>query len=110
MTDPIPVILCFDVEPDDIEVATDAPPWVGFERLLELAPRWREQLAGATGRPVRFDWFLRMDPQIAEAYGSSSWVVDRYGRDIEGLRAAGDLIGLHPHMLRPTVDTWSLGG
>jgi hypothetical protein len=102
VTRPIPVLLCFDVEPDDIEVATDAPPWVGFERLLELAARWRDELAEATGRPVRFDWFLRMDPQVAEAHGSPGWVVERYGPAIERLRAEGDLVGLHPHALRPT--------
>ncbi len=100
MQEPIPFVMCFDVEPDEIDVRPGARPWLGFERLLERAAQWRDELTAATGRPVRFNWFLRMDPQIAEAYGSPAWVVDRYGRDIERLRSAGDLIGLHPHALR----------
>ncbi|MFL5674650.1 MAG: hypothetical protein ACJ779_06570 [Chloroflexota bacterium] len=103
MTPPIPTILCFDVEPDDIEVPTGAPPWAGFERLVERADAWRERLTIATRRPVRFSWFLRMDPQIAEAYGTPGWVVDRYGGQLDRLRAAGDVIGLHPHALRLTA-------
>lgn len=98
--DPIPFVFCFDVEPDQFDVGPGARPWLGFERLLERVGTWRDEFAAATDRPVRFNWFLRMDPQIAEAYGSPAWVVDRYGRDIERLRSAGDLIGLHPHALR----------
>ena len=103
MTRPVPVLLCFDVEPDEIEVGADATPWLGFERLLERVKPLRDDLAEATGRPVRFDWFLRMDPQIAEAYGTAGWVVDRFGADLARLRSEGDLIGLHPHALRPTA-------
>jgi hypothetical protein len=100
MQEPIPVVFCFDVEPDDIDVGRGAQPWLGFERLLDRSGPWRNGLAEATGRPVRFNWFLRMDPQIADVYGSASWVVDRYRTEIDTLRAAGDLIGLHPHALR----------
>ena len=99
MQEPVPVVLCFDVEPDEIDVLPTTP-WLGFERLLERVGPWRENLAAATGRPVRFNWFLRMDPQIADVYGSATWVVDRYGADIDRLRSDGDLIGLHPHALR----------
>lgn len=92
MQEPIPVVLCFDVEPDDIDVRPGAEPWLGFERLLERIGPWRDGLAAATGRPVRFNWFLRMDPQIADVYGSATWAVERYGAEIERLRADGDLI------------------
>lgn len=97
MQEPIPFVLCFDVEPDEVEVSPGARPWLGFERLLERVDPWRDELAAATGRPVRFGWYLRMDPQVAETHGSAAWVVDRYGRDLERLGAAGDVIGLHPH-------------
>lgn len=100
MHGPIPVVLCFDVEPDDIDVERGGQPWRGFERLLDLVGPWRDSLAEATGRPVRFNWFLRMDPQVADTCGSATWVVDTYGPAIERLRSADDLIGLHPHALR----------
>jgi hypothetical protein len=100
MQEPIPVVLCFDIEPDDIDVRPGAHPWLGFERLLERIGPWRDGLAEATGRPVRFNWFLRMDPQVADIYGSATWAVDRYKTELERLRSDGDLIGLHPHALR----------
>ena len=106
----VPVLLSFDVEPDEIEVGVDAPPWLGFERLLERVKPLRDDLAVATGRPVRFDWFLRMDPQIAEAYGSAAWVVDRFGADLARLRSEGDLVGLHPHALRPSGTAGPVAG
>jgi hypothetical protein len=100
MQEPIPVVLCFDVEPDDIDVRPGAKPWLGFERLLERVRPWRDGLAEATGRPVHFNWFLRIDPQVADIYGSATWAVERYRTEIERLRSDGDGIGLHPHALR----------
>jgi hypothetical protein len=41
-----------------------------------------------------------MDPQIASTYGSSAWVVTRYGSLIENIKRAGDGIGLHMHAWR----------
>jgi hypothetical protein len=49
---------------------------------------------------VNFTWFLRMDPQIAEVYGSTTWVAQEYGTELEQLAAKGDELGLHPHALR----------
>lgn len=108
MQEPVPFVLCFDVEPDEIEVSPGARPWLGFERMVERSKEWREAFAAATGRPVRFGWYLRMDPQIAQTHGSACWAVDRYGAVLDRLRAQGDVIGLHPHDWRwsPSPGRW----
>ncbi|HEY0444297.1 MAG TPA: hypothetical protein VGC90_08750 [Candidatus Limnocylindrales bacterium] len=96
----IPFILCFDVEPDEIDVQLGPRPWLGFERLVERVADLRAQLSDTTGRPARLNWFLRMDPQIAVSHGAPGWAADRYGDALEALRAAGDEIGVHPHAWR----------
>lgn len=68
--------------------------------MVALMRAWRSRLEDATGRPVRFSWWLRMDPQVTESYGSPGWVAERYGRELDELRHAGDEIGLHPHAWR----------
>lgn len=99
--DPIPVLLCIDVEPDEHVYPPENPsPWRGFEVLAGRADHIRRQLADLTGRPARFVWSLRMDPQIAEAYGDPAWVARRYRRILEGFRADGDALGVHPHAWR----------
>jgi hypothetical protein len=100
VTERIPIALCFDVEPDDVEIELKPQPWVGFERLLQRVTSLRERLAEATGERATFGWYLRMDPQIAESHGSSRWVADQYGDQLNELSAAGDVIGLHPHAWR----------
>ncbi len=104
-----PRVICVDVEPDEIDVPLrERRPWIGFELMQPLMTRLRTSLAAATGRPVRFAWFLRMDPQIEVAYGSPTWGVDRYRAQIDDLLAAGDAIGIHPHAWRwvPEAGTW----
>lgn len=97
----IPVLLCVDVEPDQVEVSRDRPqPWFGFERMLGYIRELRPRLAEATGAAVRLNWFLRMDPQVAQSYGSARWVADTYRSALTELRAAGDTLGLHPHAWR----------
>lgn len=106
---PIPAVICVDVEPDEIDVPLhERRPWTGFEMMQPLMADLRTSLAAATGRPVRFAWFLRMDPQIELAYGSPTWGVDRYRAPIDDLMAAGDAIGIHPHAWRwvPEAGTW----
>jgi hypothetical protein len=97
----IPVLLCIDVEPDDHVYPLDDPsPWHGFERLIEQVPQLRGALEAATGAPAALSFDLRMDPQIALAYGSPAHVLERFGPFFEGARAGGDSIGVHPHAWR----------
>jgi hypothetical protein len=49
-----------------------------------------------------------MDPQIAQGYGSASYVVEKYRPQLDVLLAHGDAIGLHPHAWRwqPDQRVW----
>jgi hypothetical protein len=105
----LPVALCIDAEPDVRLFPRDEPrPWSGFEGMLDRLPPLREKLAEATGSPVALSWFLRMDPQVAETWGSPGWVAEAYGERLEELLACGDELALHTHTWRwsASEDTW----
>ena len=97
--DPIPVVVCIDVEPDarllDPGVRS---PWSGFEQTTALLEEFRQQING--NNPAQFSWFLRMDPQIEMIYGSASWIAETHGLIVQRLRDAGDEMGLHVHAMR----------
>ncbi len=97
----IPIIVCIDVEPDARVVdRSERAPWLGLERVAELFSVVRSRVVAATGSPARFSWFVRMDPQVTETYGSEEWAVTRYARLVEEWRRHGDSIGLHTHPWR----------
>jgi hypothetical protein len=97
----IPVILAVDVEPDEFFVDRTHPkPWSGFEFSHEYLKDLRNKLEDSTGHNVHFCWSLRMDPQVAIAYGSSTWVADRYAAFLEEYRSNGDDLGIHVHTYR----------
>jgi hypothetical protein len=97
----IPVLLCIDVEPDGRSVDPGRPePWSGFDATFNLIRHLRSELRARTGSPVRFSWFLRMDPQIERVYGSPGWVANRYAGWLAELGSIGDEIGLHTHAWR----------
>jgi hypothetical protein len=105
----LPVVICIDVEPDDRTFdPSDPRPWRGFERLVELLPGLRRRLSEATQAPAAFTWCLRMDPQVAEAWGSPTWVADTYANALAELTASGDELGLHTHnwRLEPAERHW----
>lgn len=97
----IPIVICIDVEPDERAIERNvAKDWEGFETTFEFYEKLRPRLEDATDFPVHFSWFLRMDPQIADTYGSPNWAVTRYRKMFERLEATGDDIGLHTHAWR----------
>lgn len=97
----LPFIICIDVEPDQRAEHPDGRwDWDGFEKLSAYLREMRGPLQRATGAPVHFSWFLRMDSLVARVYGSSTWVMTRYGGLIRELEAEGDEIGLHTHFWR----------
>lgn len=97
----IPVLICIDIEPDQRKLDPKARvDWTGFEKSYEFFRELRPRLENATGSPVHFSWFLRMDPQITHIYESPDWVVTRYRRLIKELEATGDELGLHAHANR----------
>jgi len=96
-----PVVICIDVEPDERLIDPNLrQPWTGFESTYQFFSQLRPRLEAATAQPVHFSWFLRMDPQIAHAYGTADWVVTNYSSLIEKIRSAGDALGLHVHAWR----------
>jgi len=99
--DAIPVVLCFDIEPDRRALDGHIPePRLGFEKLVGNLPAMRDRLSSRSGVPARFTWGLRIDPQIARVYGSATWLAELYERELNTFQAAGDEIGLHPHSWR----------
>ena len=103
--DDLPVVLCIDVEPDPrVYDPADPPPWLGFESLLRELPALRDRLESASGRPANFCWFIRMDPQIEDTWGSAAWAAETYGEAIQKLIDDGDEIGLHSHTWRLDED------
>jgi peptidoglycan/xylan/chitin deacetylase (PgdA/CDA1 family) len=97
----IPTLLSFDVEPDGFFLDRRRPPsWRGFELSLPFVRALRDRLAHATGRPARFNWLLRMDPQVADTYGSADWIAREHRAAFDELESHGDEIGLHVHAYR----------
>ena len=97
----IPLIFCIDVEPDEqVFNPEDPSPWAGFEALAVGSARLRDRLSKLTGEPARFAWFLRLDPQIAEAYGDPAWIIDKHRAFFDAAMAMGDAVGVHPHAWR----------
>jgi len=99
--DILPVVLCIDAEPDPRELPSRAPaPCAGLDKLLTLEPALRDRLSAAADRAAEFTWCLRIDPQMAEAYGSSTWIVTEYEAAWSAFRDRGDNLGIHPHCWR----------
>jgi hypothetical protein len=97
----VPVVLCVDVEPDERLVdRASTGPWLGYEATQRYVAALRSRLEDRTGAPVRFSWFLRMDPQVATVHGRASWVAERYRAHLDEVAARGDEIGVHPHAFR----------
>ncbi len=100
-TAPRPFVIAIDLEPDLRQPDPSArAPWLGFERLAPVMEAFRARVAAATGRPVRFAWYWRADPQVEAIYGDPAWALRRYAGEIAAHRAAGDTIGLHVHANR----------
>lgn len=103
----IPIIFCVDVEPDLRMVKTNCQePWAGYEAMHVYLKDTRPLLEKATGSPVHYSWFFRVDPQIAEGYGAADWALTHYKNWILEYEAEGDEIGLHPHAYRLEEKDW----
>ena len=90
-------ILCIDLEPDERHPASPRESLPGVEAAFTRMAVARASLSAATGRPVHFSWFVRMDSQIEELWGRREWLAARYEREIRRNAAEGDEIGLHVH-------------
>ena len=95
-----PAIICIDVEPDGKNIDPHHPaPWKGFEGLQDPIERFRAEIPTHGGRP-RFAWFVRMDPQVEQVYGSPHWAGEKYAHYFRHLFDSGDEVGLHIHPWR----------
>lgn len=93
------IILAIDVEPDGRRI-TKADPWNGVAVSLPELAAFRSQLEQATQAPVRFNWFLRFDPQIEQTWGRVDWITQACPDLIPWLRTQPDFTGIHPHFWR----------
>jgi hypothetical protein len=107
----IPILLCIDVEPDaqNIPLGTK-PEWTNVLPAVSYLEEIRLKLQDATNSAVNFLWMLRIDQEIAETYGSATWLIEVYRDLFYDLAAKGDWIGLHPHteVWDTTCNNWVL--
>jgi hypothetical protein len=97
----VPLVIAIDVEPDGRATRPGGPmPLDGFALTAAWLASYRPRLEDATGRPVRYAWFVRMDPQITSISGRADGLVSAIRPVLETLRANGDSLGLHTHGAR----------
>src|SRR6478672_1508850 len=97
----LPVLFGIDVEPDASRPHRFMPGgWEGYEAAHRWLTTLRHALQERTGAAVHYCWYLRMDQQVADLYGSVQYVADRYHRLLAESIQHGDEIGLHPHVHR----------
>src|SRR5262245_6991100 len=97
----IPIVICIDIEPDERVFDPHEPKdWLGFQTGWEPLQHWRTSLSRATGSPARFNWFVRVDPQIEYSHGTADWAITRYRPCFAAMLDVEDEIGLHPHSWR----------
>jgi peptidoglycan/xylan/chitin deacetylase (PgdA/CDA1 family) len=97
----VPLIVSIDVEPDGFFLDRSRPePWRGYAAAVPFVRDFRRRAEQILGRPVRFSWMFRMDPQVEQTYGRAEWVVDHYQDLARDLLDSGDELGLHAHAYR----------
>lgn len=101
--------MCIDVEPDGFFIDRNKPlPWKGYENAYRYFKELRLKLEISTGSPVHFTWCYRLDPQVAQTYGSADWPITNYPKFIEDFLSEGDELALHPHAYRweASINNW----
>ena len=97
----IPILFNIHVEPDLRLINFEKQRWLGYEDLHSFLMMARPTIEQATGRPVHFNWLLRLDQQIQAVYGKANWVFYQYASLIDEARKLGDAFGVHVHSWRP---------
>jgi len=97
------LVVCIDLEQTDIRSSpASLRSWDAARYALEW---WRAQNAQwPTGSNC--NWFVRSDVQVAAVLGSAGWPLRALRADLEQALAAGDSMGLHPHLYREDRDGW----
>ena len=60
----------------------------------------RDRIEARTGRSANVAWLLRLDHQVAELFGSATYLLDAHGDLVEDAQSRGDELGLHVHAWR----------
>ena len=97
----IPILFNIHAEPDLRIIDYEKRRWLGYEDLHAFLFKIRPALEKATGRPVYFNWFFRLDWQIEKVYGDAAWALKQYGSLIKEAQQCGDSLGIHIHSWRP---------
>jgi hypothetical protein len=93
------ILFAIDVEPDGrAEVRNDE--WSGTAVTLRELAELRSHLEDMSRAPVRFNWFIRFDPQIEQTWGRGDWVQKACPRLIQWVQEKLDFTGIHPHFWR----------
>jgi hypothetical protein len=103
-----PVIFAIDVEPDDRQTSKGKNGWESSETAIDKLESLRNELESATGRPVHYNWFFRLDAQIAQTFGRADYVADACPRVLRAVIERGDAAGIHVHLWRWSAkhSTW----
>jgi len=99
MSDLYLVITC-DVEPDNFDVSIFGKrkefSWEGMKQLEKLIDM-SSPLKDSFSKKPTYTWFLRADEMIKKAYGTYTYVYEKFKSRWERARFRGDEIGWHPH-------------
>lgn len=99
----IPLVLCIDLEQDDIRSPQEAlRSWRGAHGALA----WWSSLRDDWGAAAHCNWFVRSDVQVATVLGDAGWPLRELREDLADALAAGDSVGMHPHLYRNGPDGW----
>ncbi|MCI0344121.1 MAG: hypothetical protein L0221_01575 [Chloroflexi bacterium] len=94
----LPAVLAINIESDGrIGGPGSGVAAAGLVQTWSWLGALRPRLEDATGRAVRFAWFVRMDPQIALQAGRGDGLVAAAPAVFEAIAVAGDSVGLHTH-------------
>lgn len=92
-------LFLIDVEPDLRKNFQDSG-WGGNELALDHLTTLRHRLEQRSGRPVNFNWFFRLDPQIQTVWGRADQVTQSLPDLLDQVEVWGDHRGLHCHLWR----------
>jgi hypothetical protein len=98
-----PILFLIDVEPDDRKTSGESG-WESSEAAFDRLETLRTQFEHATGRPVRYNWFFRCDPQIETTFGRADFIAEACPRIVRKALESGDASGIHIHMWRWSED------
>jgi hypothetical protein len=95
------VLLLIDVEPDERKPTPGVRDgWSGTRVALPVLQELRDVLARRTCAAVRFNWFLRLDPQIRDTWDRVDHVARVVPQLADVIAAHDDASGIHPHLWR----------